>query len=189
MFSCFQSSLHKKVGILWPSILTVFLLSGFSLFMSNISLFIWIIVFWKVICFFVVTTTTTKRSFVSSNIAILCLSLHLLAFYLLFIHQFLLPNLYNNIIFKYSFFIAYFWNVNFSLSMLNTVDPVSFIICAVHPVHLTKSISKVCLILTFVYVSTKPSKLSISPFLVVLIVAIITIRGSCCSLPSAFSIT
>jgi len=53
--------------------------------------------------------------------------------------------------------------------------PLSPVITAIHPVHLPKSVSEVCLVISFVDVAAGPGKNPIAPFLIVSVAPVVPV--------------
>lgn len=66
--------------------------------------------------------------------------------------------------------------------------PLSPVITAIHPVHLPKSISEVCLVISFVDVAAGPGKNPIAPFLIVSVAPVVPVAVTHALLPNSLTV-
>ena len=106
---------------------------------------------------------------------------HLIVYtFLLFVH----------IILKYTFFYGSIWKYNSSYSMLNTLLPFTFITTTISPEHRSKSLPFVFIKGTFINISTRPSKDTLTMFHIIKVLSFvyIAIRLRSRLLPFSFAL-
>ena len=102
--------------------------------------------------------------------------------------QSLLPNTHYLIILKESPFETLSGDVYLSLPILNPVLPLSPVITAIHPVHLSKSISEVRFVVSFVNIATRPCKHAIAPFLIISVASVVSVAVTHSLLPNPLTV-
>jgi hypothetical protein len=73
--------------------------------------------------------------------------------------------------------------------MLNTIQPLSFVIAAVTPIHLPEVVSKLFLIISLIYVATSPGKYPIPMLFIFQILALVFIAISRSFFPHAVTLS
>ena len=62
--------------------------------------------------------------------------------------------------------------------MLNTIQPLSFVITTITPIHLSEVVSKLLLIISLIYIATSPSKYAVAMLFIFKVLALVFIAVS-----------
>jgi hypothetical protein len=106
-----------------------------------------------------------------------------------FLDQVFLPNLNYHIIIKKTLLETFWRHVNASLAVLDAVDPISFVVTSISPIHFPIPIANIAFVVTLIDISTDPGIDAISPFFIVIVVTLVMICVPDPFLPQAMTIS
>lgn len=72
---------------------------------------------------------------------------------------------------------------------MNSIFPFAFIVVTIFPVHLSITVSQVCLIVSFENITVSPCENSIAPFFIILILTLILVTVSRTLLPKTLTLS
>ena len=76
-----------------------------------------------------------------------------------------------------------------TFAVLNTVRPVTFVVAAIYPVHVSIAVSRVCFIVSFVGIACGPFEYTVAPFFIVFVGSLVCVGVANASLPKSFPIS
>ena len=104
--------------------------------------------------------------------------------------RYILKELNKHIFFENSSFDAPFrWKIQLAFSILDSSQPLSFVIAAITPKHLPILISQVLGIISFINISIRPCEDSIAVFFIVSVISLVFICVARSFLPNSLSLS